>query len=74
MGMKPSLIPSATPGSRIGLPGYDCASQGAYFVTICVHGWECLLGKVVDGGMRPSRQVSVGRCQMSVCPKCAGAG
>jgi len=36
------------------LPGHDYASPGAYFVTICVHGGECLLGQVVDGGMRLS--------------------
>ena len=38
----------------IRLPGHDYTSPGAYFVTICVHGWECLLGDVVDGGMRLS--------------------
>jgi len=38
----------------IRLPGYDYTSTGAYFVTICVHGWECLLGEVVDAVMRPS--------------------
>ena len=26
-----------------------------YFVTICAHGGECLLGEVVDGGMRLSQ-------------------
>jgi putative transposase len=36
----------------IRLPGYNYASPGAYFVTICVHGGECLLGDVVDGEMR----------------------
>jgi putative transposase len=35
----------------IRLPGYDYASAGAYFVTICVRGGECLLGEVVDGEM-----------------------
>jgi REP element-mobilizing transposase RayT len=33
----------------IRLPGYDYRSPGAYFVTLCVHGGECLLGEVVDG-------------------------
>jgi putative transposase len=36
----------------IRLPAYDYASPGAYFVTICVRGGECLLGEVVDGEMR----------------------
>ena len=39
----------------IRLPGHDYTSPGAYFVTICVHGGECLLGEVVDGGMRLSQ-------------------
>ena len=39
----------------IRLPGYDYTSPGAYFVTICVHGGECLLGQIVDGEMRLSR-------------------
>ena len=30
----------------IRLPGYDCASPGAYSVTICVNDGECRLGKV----------------------------
>ena len=36
----------------IRLPGYDYASPGAYFVTICVRSGECLLGDIVDGEMR----------------------
>ena len=36
----------------IRLPGYDYASPGAYFVTVCVRGGKCLLGEVVDGAMR----------------------
>jgi REP element-mobilizing transposase RayT len=36
----------------IRLPGYDYASAGFYFVTVCVRGGKCLLGKVVDGEMR----------------------
>lgn len=38
----------------IRLAGHNHASPGAYFVTICVHGGECLLGEVVDGGMHSS--------------------
>ena len=35
----------------IRLPGYNYAQPGAYFVTICTHGGECVLGDVVDGEM-----------------------
>jgi putative transposase len=46
------LMPSDQPrGHRrsIRLPGYDYAQPGAYFVTICTHGGEWVLGDVVDG-------------------------
>ncbi len=33
----------------IRLPGYDYAQLGAYFVTICTHNRECVLGEVADG-------------------------
>jgi REP element-mobilizing transposase RayT len=36
----------------IRLPEYDYASAGAYFVTICVQGGECVLGNVVAGEMQ----------------------
>jgi REP element-mobilizing transposase RayT len=36
----------------IRLRGYDYAACGAYFVTMCVHRRECLLGAVVDGEVR----------------------
>lgn len=36
----------------IRLQGYDYASPGAYFVTVCVQGRECRLGEVVDGEMQ----------------------
>jgi putative transposase len=38
----------------IRLPGYDYAGTGAYFITICTHQRECLLGDVVDGEVRLS--------------------
>ena len=34
------------------LRGYDYSLPGSYFVTICTHGRECLLGDVVDDKMR----------------------
>lgn len=33
------------------LPNYDYASDGAYFVTICIEGRRCLLGNIHDGRM-----------------------
>lgn len=39
----------------IRLPGHDYTSPGAYFVTICVHGGQCLLGDIVDGEMHMSQ-------------------
>ena len=38
----------------IRLRGYDYSEPGAYFLTICTHGREALLGTVVDGGVRLS--------------------
>ncbi len=35
----------------IRLPGYDYSRAGAYFVTICTRGRECLFGDVVDDRM-----------------------
>ena len=35
----------------IRLPQYDYAQPGVYFVTICTHKRECVLGEVVDGVM-----------------------
>jgi REP element-mobilizing transposase RayT len=39
----------------IRLKGYDYSRAGAYFVTICVHQRECLLGNIVNGEMQLSR-------------------
>ena len=36
----------------IRLRGYDYASGGAYFVTLCTFQRECRFGEVVDGGLR----------------------
>lgn len=35
----------------IRLKGYDYSSAGAYFVTMCVQGRECILGDVIDGAV-----------------------
>jgi putative transposase len=36
----------------IRLRGYDYRQAGAYFVTICAHGRECLFGDIVSGTMQ----------------------
>jgi putative transposase len=38
----------------IRLPGYDYTRPGAYFVTLCIRGRECLLGDVRAGQMHLS--------------------
>jgi len=35
----------------IRLKGYDYATEGAYFVTVCIQGRECLLGGISGGKM-----------------------
>ena len=37
--------------SSIRLRDYDCAQEGAYFVTICTRNRECVFGHIADGGM-----------------------
>jgi len=36
----------------IRLKGYDYSSGGAYFITVCTQGRECLFGQIADGEMR----------------------
>ncbi len=36
----------------IRLPKYDYATTGAYYVTLCAYGRECLFGEIVRGRMR----------------------
>ena len=43
----------------IRLRGYDYSGPGAYFVTICVQGRECLLGSVVGSDIRLSELGSI---------------
>jgi REP element-mobilizing transposase RayT len=38
----------------IRLRDYDYARAGAYFVTICAQGRECLFGQVADGAFQPN--------------------
>lgn len=38
----------------IRLRDYDYARDGVYYVTVCVHGRECLFGEITDEGMRLS--------------------
>lgn len=36
----------------IRLPGYDYSAAGAYFVTVCAQGRQCLFGTVINGVMQ----------------------
>jgi len=36
----------------IRLKDYDYSQPGAYFITICIHGRECILGDIIDGNSR----------------------
>jgi putative transposase len=40
----------------IRLPGYDYRRPGAYFITLCVKGRECLFGEIRSGTMRLNEQ------------------
>ena len=39
----------------IRLKDYDYSQPGAYFITICTHKKQCILGEVADDGMKLSR-------------------
>jgi putative transposase len=45
----------------IRLRGYDYASSGAYFITICTHDRQHLFGDIVDGKMAESQLGQVAR-------------
>lgn len=50
--MHRAQSPSVTHRRRsIRLKGYDYAQSGAYFVTICAWGKECVFGDVIEGNM-----------------------
>ncbi|MEM6868962.1 MAG: transposase, partial [Cyanobacteria bacterium P01_C01_bin.121] len=36
----------------IRLKGYDYASAGLYFITLCCHQRQCLFGNIADGEMQ----------------------
>jgi putative transposase len=46
--------PSRHHRRSIRLRGYDYATPGAYFVTICTQGRQQLFGTIADGAMRPN--------------------
>lgn len=47
----PEYNPNRHHRRSIRLKGYDYTLAGAYFVTICIYHWDCLLGDVRDGEM-----------------------
>lgn len=50
------------------LRGYDYTQAGAYFITICTHTRECLLGEVVNDEMRPNEYGNIVRFQWNEIP------
>jgi len=47
-----SRVPTSRKRRSIRLQGYDYSQAGAYFITICTQGRECIFGEIVDGTMR----------------------
>lgn len=49
--MEVPMIPDSSHHGRrsVRLPGYDYAQPGAYFITMCTAGKQCLFGSVKDG-------------------------
>lgn len=45
----------------IRLRDYDYSRAGAYFITICTHSCECLLGNLVDGEIRLNKYGDIAR-------------
>jgi REP element-mobilizing transposase RayT len=52
--MPPPYNADARHRRSIRLRGYDYSRGGAYFITVCTHQRECLLGEVVDEQIRLS--------------------
>ena len=52
----------------IRLKGYDYSQAGAYFITICTQGRECLFGQVVDGEMHLSEIGQIAQKQWNQIP------
>jgi putative transposase len=52
----------------IRLQGYDYSQNGAYYVTICTHGRECLFGEIVDGTMRLNEWGSIAQAEWLQTP------
>jgi putative transposase len=51
------------------LRGYDYTQAGAYYVTICIHRRECLLGSVINGAMQLSEYGHVAQLCWQTIPE-----
>jgi len=51
------------------LKGYDYASPGWYYVTICTHDRNFLFGEIVESQMRPSRTGEIAQERWSEIPR-----
>ena len=52
----------------IRLKNYNYSEKGAYFITICAHNKECILGEVVNGEMRLNKYGKIVRYVLSNLP------
>ena len=50
--MSHDMQPAQISRRSIRLADFDYSQGGAYFVTVCTHGLECLFGDIVDSEMR----------------------
>jgi putative transposase len=64
------MMRDAARGHRrsIRLKGYDYASEGAYFVTICTQDRACVFGDVVDGEMRANARGRIAQDELARTP------
>ena len=51
------------------LKHFDYATEGAYFVTVCVAGMRCILGDVIDGEARRSSLGSLVASEWRLVPE-----
>jgi putative transposase len=58
---RPPVGASAPQRQYTRLPGYDYATPGAYYVTICTEGRRCVFGEVVEDGVVLSSAGSIVR-------------
>jgi REP-associated tyrosine transposase len=51
------------------LKNFDYAQDGLYFITICIHRRQCLLGSAIDGGVRLNRHGEIAEMCWRAIPR-----